>query len=187
MPERCGVLADVVSDMLRDGAQYRGPITLQGSDEVLTLWVDMFVLDHDGTRFGLDVYRDLSEARSVDREGPPHILVVDDDPIVLRGMQRILSHWYAVSAAGSAAEALRVVSQDWTIDCVLTDVDMPSIDGLAVREVCELLRPDLRGRVVFHTATAPGSRVDADDRRAVFKPASIDDVRGAIERALASH
>ena len=58
------------------------------------------------------------------------ILVVDDDPMVLATCQRILTlGGYAVLAAGSGADALRL-ARNATIDLALLDVMMPGMNGI---------------------------------------------------------
>lgn len=62
------------------------------------------------------------------------ILVVDDEEIIRRGLKRLLeSHNYQVELASTAEEALMILEKR-SFDLVLTDIQMPGIDGL------ELLR-----------------------------------------------
>jgi DNA-binding NtrC family response regulator len=60
-----------------------------------------------------------------------HILVVDDEDLVLTLMSRILgSAGYGVIEASSAREALRLFRRrDPPVDLVITDVTMPETDG----------------------------------------------------------
>ncbi|MCX7976386.1 MAG: response regulator, partial [Bellilinea sp.] len=53
------------------------------------------------------------------------ILVVDDDPAILRLCQRILErHGFAVNTAVNAREALRLAEQS-AYDLLITDIRMP--------------------------------------------------------------
>ena len=62
-----------------------------------------------------------------------HILVVDDEPQVLRLLSLVLSRGgYRVSAAGTGHRALELLRRD-PVDLVLTDIFMPDMDGLEVR------------------------------------------------------
>ena len=69
------------------------------------------------------------------------VLVVDDDPVVGRSIDRILSpRGYAVISAASGAEALdRLAREDY--DVVYTDIKMPGMDGLEVAERIKASRP----------------------------------------------
>jgi len=63
---------------------------------------------------------------------PKRVLVVDDDPVVTRSIDRVLSEkGYAVSKAASGPEALKkFAGEDY--DVVFTDIRMPGMDGLEV-------------------------------------------------------
>ena len=65
------------------------------------------------------------------------ILVVDDEAQIIRVMRRILSaHQYEIRTA-SDGEAAFELFQDWQPDLVITDLQMPNMDGL---QLCRKLR-----------------------------------------------
>lgn len=60
------------------------------------------------------------------------VLVVDDDPVVARSIDRVLStKGYAVITARDGPEALAKLAQG-SYDAVFTDIRMPGMDGLEV-------------------------------------------------------
>jgi len=63
-----------------------------------------------------------------------HVLVIDDDAVVGRSFDRVLSDkGYAVDTAMNGEEALKdIEAQDY--DVVFTDIRMPGMDGLEVAE-----------------------------------------------------
>lgn len=62
----------------------------------------------------------------------PKVLVVDDDAVVGRSFDRVLSQkGYAVSTALSGPEALNEIG-DKDFDVVFTDIKMPDMDGFEV-------------------------------------------------------
>ena len=64
----------------------------------------------------------------------PTVFVVDDDHSVLRSLQRLLrSAGWATEAFDSAEEFLRV-RDPAAHGCVILDLAMPGLDGLAVQE-----------------------------------------------------
>lgn len=70
------------------------------------------------------------------------ILVVDDEAQIIRVMRRILSaHQFDIRTAGDGEAALELFN-DWHPDLIITDLQMPNIDGLElcrrVREVSEI-------------------------------------------------
>ncbi|HKI63691.1 MAG TPA: response regulator [Burkholderiales bacterium] len=69
------------------------------------------------------------------------VLVVDDDPIVGKSIDRILSpRGYAVIAASSGPEALDKLARE-EYDVVYTDIKMPGMDGLEVAARIRASRP----------------------------------------------
>lgn len=65
------------------------------------------------------------------------ILVVDDEPQIIRVMRRILTaHQYQIRTASDGESALDSF-HDWKPDLVVTDLQMPNVDGL---ELCRRLR-----------------------------------------------
>ena len=71
------------------------------------------------------------------------IAVVDDDQRILESLQNLLeSADYAVHSFASAAALLE---SDWLaeIDCLISDIDMPVMDGFELLRVAHAARPEL--------------------------------------------
>src|SRR3990172_8982864 len=69
------------------------------------------------------------------------ILVVDDDPVIGKSFDRVLSgKGYAVITAADGEEALRKLSSE-TYDVVFTDIRMPGMSGLEVAERVKASQP----------------------------------------------
>lgn len=69
------------------------------------------------------------------------ILVVDDDPVVGKSFNRVLSNkGYLVITAQNAQEALAKL-QDGGVDLVFTDIKMPGMNGLELAEQVKARRP----------------------------------------------
>lgn len=68
-----------------------------------------------------------------------HVLVVDDDPLILEVLQTVLDlEEFRVSTATDGETGLRMLSEDRP-DVVVVDVMMPGLDGL---EVCRRIKGD---------------------------------------------
>ena len=65
-----------------------------------------------------------------------HVLVVDDDDILLSLFSEILGKNYIVSTVQSGAEALKLL-ESTAVDLVLLDIVMPEMDGI---EVCAAIK-----------------------------------------------
>ncbi len=71
------------------------------------------------------------------------ILVIDDDPATRTIVCRTLAHeGHVVLEAPDGEAGLRLIQHhEGRLDLVLTDIDMPKIDGITVAEVLSALRP----------------------------------------------
>jgi two-component system nitrate/nitrite response regulator NarL len=113
------------------------------------------------------------------------ILLVDDHPVVRRGITACLSRYPGLLVAGEASdghEALRK-ARELLPDVILMDIDMPQMSGLAVTEV---LRKDLPQTKVLMLSTGRHSESVADiiksgARGFVAKEANPEDLARAIE------
>ncbi len=66
-----------------------------------------------------------------------HILVVDDDPAILRLLcTNLKARGYRVSTAADGEECLKVMESDF-VDLIILDIMMPKLDGV---EVCRRVR-----------------------------------------------
>jgi len=114
---------------------------------------------------------------------PQRILVVDDDPMILRFLTEILEESHQLMAVSSGEEALSCISQ-FSPDIVLLDVMMPGLDGF---ETCRRIREDdqaSRIRVLFLTARSDlserlrGYAAGGDDY--ITKPFAMEELRAKI-------
>lgn len=115
---------------------------------------------------------------------PIRVLLVDDEPLVRRGLRSLLAEEAGVEIVGEARNGAEAVSliQDEAPDLVFLDVQMPGLDGLGVLAA---LAPEDRPAVVFVTAFDQYA-VRAFDLHAVdylLKPFDPPRFRTALERA----
>jgi CheY-like chemotaxis protein len=73
-----------------------------------------------------------------------HVLVVDDDPLVLDLMTEILEGMgCAVTTAYSGTQALKVLEQNPRIDLLVSDINMPELSGYELAERAKRIRRGL--------------------------------------------
>lgn len=77
------------------------------------------------------------------------ILVIDDEPLVLRALRRTLGREHDVVCEESARAALALVAGGEPFDLVLCDLMMPDLSGFALHAALCASRPDLAARTVF--------------------------------------
>jgi PAS domain S-box-containing protein len=77
------------------------------------------------------------------------ILVIDDEPLVGKSVQRILRRDQKVVFVSSAEEALKRLTSGEHYDMILCDLMMPQMTGMELYERLQTVAPDLISRIVF--------------------------------------
>lgn len=114
------------------------------------------------------------------------VLVVDDDPVVGKSFNRVLSDkGYVVITAQNGQEALNKL-QDTEYDIVFTDIKMPGMDGLEVAERVKAKRPWTPVVIITgYGTTANEARAKAAGVSAfLHKPLSPEMIEGSATSAL---
>ena len=115
------------------------------------------------------------------------VLHVDDEPMVRTLVRRMLGQECEVISVASPAEALELLAQDPHFDCVLSDVTMPQMTGVALLRRVESLAPDLARRWVFLTGGSPDpwtrAYLLASPHAVLDKGASREQVLAALRKA----
>ena len=125
------------------------------------------------------------------KQGTYKILVVDDEPdvepLVLQRMRRdIRSRKYEFVFAHNGVEAVELLNKDESIDMVISDINMPQMDGLTLLEEISEINPNIRSIIVSAYGDMKNIRT-AMNRGAfdfVTKPLDFGDLRVTIERTL---
>jgi len=117
----------------------------------------------------------------------PTVFIVDDDNSFLRSLSRLLrASGFHVAVHTSAAEFLSTLKPDMN-GCVITDLMMPGMDGMALQEALQKANSPLP--IVFLTGhgdiptTVQAMRLGAEDF--LTKHARKEDLLAAVNRALA--
>lgn len=139
----------------------------------------------------------LPDARQVDGIVDPvpspngsgeSILVVDDEDSVRDATRKMLErHGYRALTAGEGSQALALFSTKLgEINLVITDVDMPVMDGLALVRVLRKMAPRLQ--IIASTGLSTDQRIEAlrqlGIERPLFKPYTADELLQAVHTAL---
>ena len=125
------------------------------------------------------------------KQGTYKILVVDDEPdvepLVLQRMRRdIRPRKYEFVFAHNGVEAVELLNKDEDIDMVISDINMPQMDGLTLLEQISEINPNIRSIIVSAYGDMKNIRT-AMNRGAfdfVTKPLDFGDLRVTIERTL---
>jgi DNA-binding NtrC family response regulator len=116
----------------------------------------------------------------------PRLLVVDDEPIALRNLERVLSkEGYDVTTSSSGQGALRQL-REGGFDVVLTDLKMEKVDGMQVLRRSKEIDPVAEVIVVTGYA-AVDTAIEAMRHGAyhyLSKPFKLDEVRKVVREAV---
>jgi CheY-like chemotaxis protein len=110
-------------------------------------------------------------------EGPPRVLIVDDEPDILKLLAEALTiRGYDVRLASSGDEALDVVEREDSINMVLLDVILPGKSGVQTLKELKERHPQLA--VILMSAVADSHIADRARRLGAFdyilKPLDYD-------------
>ncbi len=133
--------------------------------------------------------KSLKPARADAMKAQIRLVLVDDHPVVRRGIASCLAaheHLVIVGEAGDGQEALQRI-RELQPDLVLMDIDMPRMDGLAVTEVLHKELPQIKVLVFsMHSNTEYVLRIlQSGARGYVLKDSSPEALVQAIESVQA--
>jgi signal transduction histidine kinase len=118
------------------------------------------------------------------------LLIVDDEPLVARALERVLVARHNVTVTTRAREALSRIERGERFDVILCDLMMPEVSGMDVYQQLERENPALASRVVFMTGGAFSAQAQeflaSRNQEVLCKPFTATQVHGVVERMLAS-
>ncbi|MEP5727582.1 MAG: ATP-binding protein, partial [Erythrobacter sp.] len=134
---------------------------------------------------------DVEETSRETKEKICRVLVIDDEPDVADMNAEILTRGgflaEVVYSAHSAFEKLESANYD----AILSDLNMPDIDGRGVYETIAERRPDLAKRTGFLTGDTMGKRSQAflgeSNRPYIEKPVSPKELRAFVSRLISGN
>lgn len=143
-----------------------------------------------GTEFVVRLPTTVRDATPVPRSTPPsppaRILVVDDDPLILRTVSRNLKR-HRVDTLTDSIEALVRLERE-SYDVIVCDVIMPSLSGIEVFERACAINPDLAERFVFMSGGVYSDATEDFFRRSrrplLTKPFRREELAGLVHSTL---
>ena len=118
------------------------------------------------------------------------ILLVDDEPDILRSLQLILKpEGYSIDVTSTGASALEAIKEH-PYDVVILDVGLPDMDGLLVMEKMTGYRPDLPIIILTSFTSLESVTGPLEDQGAfayLHKPINRSEIMTTIRHALKAH
>ena len=120
----------------------------------------------------------------------PRVLIVDDeDSMRMLVARAIAMDGHSVVTAQDGAEALEILTREnGRFDLLLTDIQMPVMDGIALALAAARDFPDVTILLMtgFADQRERASNLDAIVHDVITKPFSVADIRTAVADALAA-
>jgi CheY-like chemotaxis protein len=134
---------------------------------------------------------DLRESRVPAVEGVPprgRLLIVDDEPGVLRVLQLILGRHHELATEARAENALKRVVSGEKFDLIFSDLMMPGMTGIALLAALDEVAPLQAARMVFLTGGAVTDEarefLATSTHHVLVKPFDADEIRTFISNRL---
>ena len=138
-----------------------------------------------GLRINLARSNQLERSRIEHMKSPIKLLLVDDHPVVRRGISSCLAREERLKIVGEAADGLEAVrkAKELSPDIILMDIDMPHMNGLAVTEVLRREMPNIKVLILsMHSNTDYVVRIIQSGARGyILKAAPTEELIKAIE------
>ena len=115
-----------------------------------------------------------------------HVLLVEDEESLRRGLTAVLGASYRVTAVGSGEEGLRALDRE-LFDLVLLELSLPGISGLDVLSAARSLQTDAQCLMMtgFGSVDAAVDAMKLGAYDFLNKPVAIPELLVKLERALA--
>ena len=117
------------------------------------------------------------------------VLIVDDEESMRMLVARAIAmDGHDIATAQDGAEALEILSEQGAFDLLLTDIQMPVMDGIALALAAARDFPDLTILLMtgFADQRERASGLNAIAHDVITKPFSVADIRAAVAGALAA-
>jgi len=131
----------------------------------------------------------LQENTATNFEVPPHILVMEDDLSVAKGLEMVLSEGgFDVNLAGTGELALEAFRQK-RFDLLVADLRLPDIDGMEVIKQVKAAKPETEVIVItgYGTTATAVEAMKLGVHDFLPKPFTEDQIKSAIDEALQKH
>ncbi|MBI5048240.1 MAG: response regulator [Deltaproteobacteria bacterium] len=132
----------------------------------------------------------LAEIKSLSRVWQEKLLIVDDENMLTDLIAAILEDEGDVETAANGEEGLKKIGEKY-FAAIVTDVDMPVMNGIEFYKKAVEMYPNIKDRFLFFTGFPDKERIAffrENNLKYLPKPSSIDDIKrtviNIIERSM---
>lgn len=160
-------------------------------------WIEVDSVVGEGSRFIIHLPRPAKRAHTPPPQPLPEdqlpslqqILLVDNEPLLQASLSRLLEYYGTVTVADSGNAAIDLLSDDMSVDFILSDILMSNGDGITLLHWIKTHRPALLTRLVFMTGMLTASKYrELTDAGCIVleKPIGIAEIERAIRQTYAA-
>jgi CheY-like chemotaxis protein len=139
---------------------------------------------------GIDLESGSRRAAAPSNSQRSRVMVVDDEPMIVRAIQRLLEGEHEVVMCTDPSEAIAQLGAGDRFQVILCDLMMPTMSGIDVFKAVRNLDADQARRMVFMTGGAFSPHVieflDSIENAKIDKPLERSALRDAIRRTIDS-
>lgn len=114
----------------------------------------------------------------------PKILLIDDEPMLLTALRRVLSRDYDVVATTDARDALASITAGERFDAIVCDLMMPNMTGMEFHAAVARIAPELLPALLFITGEVlspdASEQLEGVPNAILRKPFALAAVREAL-------
>jgi CheY-like chemotaxis protein len=114
------------------------------------------------------------------------VMLVDDEPLVVHTMERLLRRDYDITVALCGQEAIEHIARGVRFDAIVSDVMMPNMTGIELIEEVRRLAPEQANRIIFLSGGAftaqTREQLDSLGAPQLEKPVTAKELRACLLR-----
>ncbi|MBI5587807.1 MAG: response regulator [Deltaproteobacteria bacterium] len=133
-----------------------------------------------------DLDRHLKTLKGLSTVWEEKLLVVDDEEMIVDAVKAVLDDEGVVECASNGKEALKMIGEKFYA-AVITDVDMPVLNGIEFYKEAVRLFPSIKGRFMFFTGGAgqESARFFRENNlKYLNKPSTLGEIKDAVIEIL---
>jgi len=122
------------------------------------------------------------------KEADKNILIVDDHPMVVAGLQQLLAQLDGIRVAATACNAFDAIAllREQRVDIILLDINLPDINGI---DLCKKIKkefPDIKilGISTFSERSYISRMINNGASGYLIKSASAEEIAAAIQTVM---
>lgn len=110
------------------------------------------------------------------------VLLIDDEPLIRRGLKRMLDTRYETTAVGDCEAAYELIRAANVYDAILVDYHLPTL--MKIQDLVVRIGPRAARRLILmsgDTEALPAAAIEAAEGRVLYKPITLLGMMNLIE------